>query len=92
MILSWKDASARRVAETGRSRWSGLDVAKAQVRLPALHEATSLSGLRRLRGVGLHKPSGDRSGYWAMTISGPCRLVFRFEDGDADDLEIVDCR
>lgn len=90
MILSWKDASTRRFAETGRSRWSGLDVAKARIRLQTLHAATSLSGLGQLRSVGLHKLSGDRAGYWAMTINGPYRLVFRFEDGDAHDVEIVD--
>ena len=34
--------------------------------------------------------SGNRSGAWAMTINGSWRLVFRFRDGDAHDVEIVD--
>jgi proteic killer suppression protein len=29
-------------------------------------------------------------GFWALTINGPWRLVFRFADGDAHDVEIVD--
>jgi plasmid maintenance system killer protein len=33
---------------------------------------------------------GDRKDQWAMTINGPWRLCFRFEDGDAWDVEIVD--
>jgi plasmid maintenance system killer protein len=56
----------------------------------ALHAAKSLDGLGKLRILGLHKLSGDRSGSWAMTINGPWRLVFRFKDGDAHDVEIVD--
>jgi proteic killer suppression protein len=38
----------------------------------------------------LHELTGGRSGSWAMTINGPWRLVFRFKDGDAFDVEIVD--
>ena len=40
--------------------------------------------------VGLHKLTGNRSGFWAVTINGPWRLVFRFEAGDAHEVEIVD--
>jgi len=90
MILSWKNASTERFAETGRSRWSGLDIGRAHARLQALNAAKTLAGLGQLRSVGLHKLAGDRAGYWAMTINGPYRLVFRFEDGDAYDVEIVD--
>jgi len=43
-----------------------------------------------LKSVGLHKLTGDRRGQWAMTVNGPWRICFRFEDGDAFDVEIVD--
>lgn len=33
---------------------------------------------------------GDRRGQWALTINGRWRLCFRFADGDAYDVEIVD--
>jgi toxin HigB-1 len=90
MIRSWKDASTRRFAETGKSRWRGMDAEIAKERLQALNAAKSLEGLGRLRSLGLHKLTGGRSGSWAMTINGPWRLVFRFKDGDAHDVEIVD--
>jgi proteic killer suppression protein len=67
-----------------------MDAGRAERRLQALDAARTLSDLGALRSVGLHKLSGDRAGYWAMTINGPYRLVFRFEDGDAFDVEIVD--
>jgi proteic killer suppression protein len=90
MIRSWWDASTRRFAETGKSKWRGMDVEIAKERLQALHAAKSLQGLGQLRSLGLHKLTGGRSGSWAMTINGPWRLVFRFKDGDAHDVEIVD--
>ena len=90
MIRSRANASTRRFAETGKSRWRGLDVDIAKERLQALHAAKSLEGLGRLRSLGLHKLTGNRAGSWAMTISGPWRLVFRFHDGDAHDVETVD--
>ena len=90
MIRSWRDASTRRFAETGKSKWRGMNGEIAQERLQALHAAKSLDGLGKLRSLGLHKLRGDRSGLWAMTINGPWRLVFRFKDGDAHDVKIVD--
>jgi proteic killer suppression protein len=53
-------------------------------------ECRSLDDLAPLKSVGLHKLSGDRKTQWAMIINGPWRLCFRFEDGHAYDVEIVD--
>ncbi|MDQ2634629.1 MAG: type II toxin-antitoxin system RelE/ParE family toxin [Pseudomonadota bacterium] len=90
MIKSWANSSTRRFALDGKSKFSGLDQDKALELLVVLDAATSLSDLSPLRSVGLHKLSGDRKGIWAMTINGPWRLCFRFEDGSALDVEIVD--
>lgn len=49
-----------------------------------------LDEIPSLASIGLHKLGGDRDGYWAMTINGPWRLVFRFQNGNAYDVEIVD--
>ncbi len=74
----------------GKSKFSGLDESLARRRLSALNVARKLDDLSRLRSVGLHKLSGDRSGFWAIRINGPWRIVFRFDDGDAFEVEIVD--
>jgi hypothetical protein len=67
--------------------WAGHRQSEGEAASIECHQ--SLAGLGQLRSVGLYKLSGDRAGYWAMTINGPYRLVFRFEDGDAHDVEIV---
>jgi len=74
----------------GRSKFSGMDVAKALARLKILRAARSIDDIPPLKSIGLHALSGNRQGQWAMTINGPWRLVFRFRDGNAEDVEIVD--
>jgi hypothetical protein len=55
-------------------------------------EQVARHGRRNCQGApsGIAWLTGGRSGRWAMTINGPWRLVFRFKDGDAVDVEIVD--
>lgn len=90
MIKTWANSATRKFAEDGKNKFSGMDAETAEDLIAALDAATSLNDLSPLKSVGLHKLSGDRKDQWAMTISGPWRLCFRFEDGDAWDVEIVD--
>lgn len=43
-----------------------------------------------LPGYKLHALHGELKGHWAVTISGNWRIVFRFDDGDAFDVDLVD--
>jgi proteic killer suppression protein len=43
-----------------------------------------------LPGYRLHPLKGDRKGYWSVSISGNWRIVFRFEDDDVFDVDLVD--
>jgi proteic killer suppression protein len=90
MIRSWANSATRRFAEAGKSRFSGLDEERALELLTTLEAATGLSDISPLRSVGLHKLRGNREGQWAMTVNGPWRICFRFADGHAWDVEIVD--
>ena len=90
MIKSFGNSATRQFIESGKSKFSGLDVGKARLRIATLHAAGSLDDIGALKSTGLHKLRGDRKDQWAMTINGPWRLCFRFVDGDAFDVEIVD--
>ncbi len=90
MIKTWANAATRRFAEDGKNKFSGMDAEAAEDLIAALDAASSLHDLSPLKSVGLHKLSGDRKEQWAMTINGPWRLCFRFENGDAWEVEIVD--
>lgn len=90
MIRSWATRATEKFAQSGYGKFSGLDTDAALALLAALEAATSLRDLSPLKSVGLHKLKGGRKEQWAMTINGPWRLCFRFEDGDAWDVEVVD--
>ncbi|WP_353228291.1 type II toxin-antitoxin system RelE/ParE family toxin [Novosphingobium sp.] len=90
MIVSFANRATQRFAMDGKSKFGGMDAAKALARLQVLHAANALDDIPPLKSIGLHALSGDRQGQWAMTINGPWRLVFRFHDGNAEDVEIVD--
>ena len=90
MIRSVKGVATQQFIEAGKSKFSGLDEGLARRRLSALSVARKLDDLSRLRSVGLHKLSGDRSGFWAIRVNGPWRIVFRFGNGGAFEVEIVD--
>ena len=88
--MSFANRTTERFAIDGKSKFSGMDVAKAMARLKILRVARSIEDIPPLKSVGLHSLSGNRQGQWAMTINGPWRLVFRFHDGNAEDVEIID--
>jgi toxin HigB-1 len=90
MIKTIKGTATRQFIETGKSKFSGLDMRLAIRRLATLARATSLADFDDLSSVGLHKLKGDRKDFWSVKINGPWRLVFRFSDGDAYDVEIID--
>jgi proteic killer suppression protein len=43
-----------------------------------------------LPGLRLHPLKGELKGFYAVDVSGNWRIVFRFEDGDAVDVDLVD--
>jgi toxin HigB-1 len=38
----------------------------------------------------LHPLTGDLKGHWSVTVRANWRIVFRFEDGDVFDVDLVD--
>ena len=90
MIRSWANSATRKFAETGKSKFSGLDEPRADKLLNLLDEIQSLEDVGPLRSTGLHPLKGSRKGQWAITVNGPWRICFKFWDGDAYDVEIVD--
>ncbi len=38
----------------------------------------------------LHQLKGELAGFWSVTVRANWRIVFRFEHGDAFDVELID--
>jgi len=57
------------------------------MRLTQLNAATRLNDLRLPPSNRLASLKGDRVGQWSIRINDQWRVCFRFEDGDAVDVE-----
>jgi proteic killer suppression protein len=56
----------------------------------ALLDRSRKPGDMNVPGFRLHPLKGSLTGHWAVWVSGNWRVTFRFEDGDAVDLDYVD--
>jgi proteic killer suppression protein len=63
---------------------------RAERKLAILDAATTLETLGALPGNRLEALKGDRKGQHSIRINDQWRLCFRWKDGDAYDVEIMD--
>lgn len=90
MIQSFRHRGLRRLYEDDdRSRVYQDHVPKLRRILTQLKYATRIEDMG-LPGFGLHPLRGDLRGFWAVKVSGNWRVIFRFEEGDAYDVDYVD--
>jgi proteic killer suppression protein len=91
MIQSFASSETERFFNTGKSRRLPRKILKrAAMRLTQLDAATRLDDLRNPPSNRLEALTHDRKGQWCIRISDQWRICFRFEHGDAYDVEIVD--
>lgn len=90
MIINIKHRGLRLLFEKGdRSRVRADIAAKAERFLDALNVAEAPEEVD-LPGYGLHTLKGDMKGFWSAVISRNHRIIFRFEAGNAYDVDLVD--
>lgn len=63
---------------------------KAQRLFDQLNAAVVVETLKTPPGNRLERLKGDWEGFWSIRINDQWRIVFRWEDGDALDVDIVD--
>lgn len=91
MIISFGNKETETIWLTGKSRRMPADMVKrALVKLQSLHSAENVERMGLPPANRLKKLGGDLKGFWSVRINDQWRLIFRFEDGDAHDVEIVD--
>ena len=86
-----KHKGLRQLAETGSHAGVPAHLAPRLRRiLSALQHARWPSDLADNPGFRLHPLRGDRRGVWASRASGNWRVTFRFDAGEAVDVDLVD--
>lgn len=90
MILSIRHRGLRRLYEDDDPRGVIAEhAAKLRDILARLDAAGTVADLD-LPGFRLHPLKGELKGYWAITVRANWRVIFRFDDGDALDVDYTD--
>jgi toxin HigB-1 len=90
MIESFKHKGLKRLFQDDNARGVNAEhVRKIKQILAVLHAAETIDALR-LPTFALHPLTGDLKGFWAVTVRANWRIIFRFEDGKASDVDLVD--
>jgi toxin HigB-1 len=91
VIKSFEDKETQKLFMGRRSKAvSEPAVRRARIKLEQLDQVESVEELKVPPGNRLHKLSGDREGQWAIRINEQYRICFRFENGDAYEVEVTD--
>ncbi|QBQ54050.1 type II toxin-antitoxin system RelE/ParE family toxin [Nitrosococcus wardiae] len=89
MIKTFADKRTQELFCKGVSKKFPADAApRAARKLEYVHLAEQLGDLKVPPGNRLHTLSGDRKGQHAISINAQWRICFRFENGDAYDVEV----
>ena len=90
MIRSFRDATTKALFnDEDAPRFRAIERV-ARRKLLYLHQAKRLEDLRVPPGNRLEALRGDRRGEYSIRIDDQWRICFRWKDGDAHDVEIVD--
>lgn len=91
MIASFRDPETERLWHSGRSRSLPPDLyRRAFKKLAILNAAIALENLRVPPGNALEALHGGRKGQHCIRINDQYRICFKWRDGNAFDVEIVD--
>ena len=91
MIRTFRDADTEALFLGGRvRRWASMENV-AMRKLAMLNRAARINDLRIPPGNRLEALKHDRAGQYSIRINDQYRVCFVWRNGDARDVEIVDC-
>jgi proteic killer suppression protein len=90
MIQDFAHKGLRRLfLEASKAGVQPAHAARLTLILARLNTAASINDMQ-YPGSGLHALTGPLKGYWAVSVSGNWRVTFRFENGQAIDVDYLD--
>ena len=90
MIRNFTHRGLQRLFERGDRSRIRPDLVDKVKRILARLSAASEPADMNAPGFGLHAMKGGLKGFWAVWASRNWRIIFRFEDGDACDVDFLD--
>jgi toxin HigB-1 len=90
-IRSFRHKGLKRLFEDGNAKGVLPSLAdKIGDILAAIDAAVEIEDVSLFPGWRLHPLKGDLRDFWSITVSGNWRIIFRFDGGDAFELDLVD--
>lgn len=90
MIRTFADAETEQVFQHRHSRRYAAIERVALRKLRQIHRVLRVEDLYQPPGNRLERLKGNREGQWSLRINDQFRICFRWRDGDAYEVEIVD--
>lgn len=90
MIVSFRHKGLKSLYEDGNRRYVQPGYADKLERILARLDEATVPGDMNLPGFRLHPLRGDRAGYWAVSVSGNWRVIFRFDGENACHVDLDD--
>lgn len=90
MILRFQHKGLRRLYESDDRRGLNTQHADKIARILAQLKRSSQAQDMDIPGFRLHPLKGEFSGYWSVTVQANWRIIFRFENGDVTDVDLID--
>ena len=90
MIRGFRHRGLRRLFEQGESKGIRPDQREKVENILAVLNRTRRPEDMNLPGFRLHRLKGDLKDFWSVTVRANWRVIFRFEQGDAYDVDLID--
>jgi toxin HigB-1 len=90
MIRRFRHRGLKRLYQDDDRREVNAEHADKIARMLARFDEATRPEQLDLPGFRLHPLRGDLAGYWSITVRANWRIIFRFEQGDATDVDLVD--
>lgn len=88
MIKSFRHKGLKRLYDTGSLHGIKPEQANRLRLIMARLDASQSPQDMGLPGLNLHPLKGRHKGFWAVSVSGNWRIIFRFENNNAVDVDI----
>jgi proteic killer suppression protein len=90
MTIRFRHRGLRRLYEDDDRSGINAEHADKIARILAQLKRSSKPADMDIPGFRLHPLKGDLAGFWAVTIRANWRIVFRFEDSNVSDVDLID--
>ena len=90
MIRSFRHRGLKRLYERGDQSGIRPDLLETVERILTILDAAATPQALDLPRHRLHPLKGELKGLWSVTVRANWRIIFRLEEGDALDVELID--